>query len=221
MSVSSVTANPTIPTIVVVSVMSLVFDPISTASQSFPSILQATFEISKSTTTPSSENTLLELPSPYPGLAMPTSMPTLSSIPTLPVIPSPTNTTHSSSSPWQQMNTANQALLILGLSILAIALSIITLFLLDRYKFKHKRLLPFLSKSKHTNNNKNINPTTFLDAHGIRWPEKVALQGDAEEFHAWTMQYEKDRRLRTSLREGRYRISEGGGGDGEWVSFIA
>lgn len=113
--------------------------------------------------------------------------------------PSPTDAPQSSSSLWQNMSSEAQAGLIIGLCILALGLVLIILFLLDRYKRRH---IPPLQHS-------TFNPKTTIDSSGIRWPEKVALHGDAKDFYSWTRQYEKEHRFRTSLREGQYRIETG------------
>ncbi|KAG4436553.1 hypothetical protein IFR05_007948 [Cadophora sp. M221] len=123
-----------------------------------------------------------------------------------PSIPPPTDAPQSCSSLWQNMSSEAQAGLIIGLCILALGLVVIILFLLDRHKRRH---IPPSQLS-------TFNPETTVDGSGIRWPEKVTLQGDAKDFHSWTRQYEKEHRFRTSLREGQYRIETGKLG-GSWV----
>lgn len=113
--------------------------------------------------------------------------------------PTPTYDADSSSSFWQDMNSGAQSGIIIGLSILALVLIFIVLFLLDRRK---RRLIPRLKTP-------TFNPKTTIDSSGIRWPEKVTLYGDAKAYHSWTGQYEKERRFRRSLREGEYRIETG------------
>ena len=117
----------------------------------------------------------------------------------------PTNISQSPSSLWQNMSSEAQAGLIIGLCLLAVCLVFIILYLLDRHE---RRPIPSPPP--------RFNPRTTVDSSGIRWPEKVTLQGDAKDFHTWTRQYEKEHRFRTSLREGQYGM-ETEGFSGSWV----